>query len=150
MVFHTEDSYSTTPAAISRNHTFLYGDALDPYNRGFRLTCQSHSNHRHFIDPRPVGGIPHLWGTFVCGVPPVHLRPLSADFTELLTQAVSSQRQSEYQGRRFRALPHHSTYRIISSPNNTTIAFHYWCLVLIPYGRFSCGHQVLPGGMEFV
>ena len=44
------------------------------------------------------------------------LRLLSADFTELLTQIyLLHQRQSEYQCGRFKALPYHSTHRVISS-----------------------------------
>lgn len=49
------------------------------------------------------------------------LRLLSAVFTELLTQIyLLYQRQSEYQCGRFKALPYHSTHRVISS----TSVFH--------------------------
>ena len=50
------------------------------------------------------------------------LRLLSADFTELLTQIyLLHPRQSEYQCGRFKALPYHSTHRVISS---ASIFFH--------------------------
>ena len=50
------------------------------------------------------------------------LRLLSADFTELLTQIyLLYPRQSEYQCGRFKALPYHSTHRVISS---ASIFFH--------------------------
>ena len=47
------------------------------------------------------------------------LRHLSADFTGLHTEFGLC--MPEYQGRRFRALPLHSTYRIISSPKEPNI-----------------------------
>jgi len=116
MDFHIDNFYSSTLTVIYHIYTFLYNRFLDPYIREF-VSPFGHSNHGYFIDPRPVGSTIHLWMAFVCGIPLIHLRLLSADFTELLTKVVSHHRQSEYQGERFRALPHHSTLWIISSPN---------------------------------
>lgn len=64
MVFHTVYFYLTTLAAIPRRRTFLYACLLDPYFRRFAGPF-GHSNHKHFVDPGPVGSTPHLWGGFV-------------------------------------------------------------------------------------
>ena len=45
------------------------------------------------------------------------VRVLSADFTELLTSHISVEMPVGVLRGRFRALPHHSTSRIVSSPN---------------------------------
>ena len=45
--------------------TFLYGEHLDPYIRGFRQSVGRHSHHRHFIDPRRVIYTQHLCRAFV-------------------------------------------------------------------------------------
>ena len=113
MVFHREKSYSTTPTPF-RDRGISPMLLLDPYFHGLASPF-GHSNHRHLIDPRP-NAHSHLWLAMPyrsLGIPRIE-RAHIADFTELLTLTVSSQRQSEYQGRRFRALPHHSTYRNIS------------------------------------
>jgi len=64
MVFHKFYFYSTTLAAISHMRTFLCARHLDPYIRRF-VSSLGHSDHRHFIDPRPVGDTIHLWTAFV-------------------------------------------------------------------------------------
>ena len=114
---HTNDDFSSQHISM-----------LQKYRPVHSRICQfqrEHSNHRQFIDPRHVGNTIHLWTAFVWALYFFHLRLLSAAFTELLTGAVSCPRQSEYQGRRFRALPRHSTYRIVSSPHTIgACAFH--------------------------
>ena len=65
----------------------LYGLLLEPYIRSFRqFTRQSkHSNHRYFIDPRPIGSAPHLWGVFE------NLLADSYDYSRSLSRSFSPQ-----------------------------------------------------------
>ena len=89
MAFHNSDFYLATLTAISRHCTFLCNRLIDPYIRGF-VRYYYHSNHRYFIDLRPVGDTIHLWTAFVMLYFTAMLRSLSADFTELLTVSVSA------------------------------------------------------------
>lgn len=63
MVFHIENFYSTT-LTPRRVCAFLHISGLDPYIRRF-VSASAHSNHRYFIDPRPIGNTIHLWTAFV-------------------------------------------------------------------------------------
>ena len=60
---------------------------IEPYIRSFRqFTRQSkHSNHRYFIDPRPIGSAPHLWGVFE------NLLADSYDYSRSLSRSFSPQ-----------------------------------------------------------
>ena len=114
MGFHNMHFYSPTLTALSRRMHFYMFDLIDPYIRGFRQVVY-HSDHRHFVDPRHVSDAAHLWADFVAKsgfygrlLPPLPGSP---------TPVVSHRSKSEYQGERFRALPRHSTPRIISSQN---------------------------------
>ena len=93
--------------------TFLYGKHLDPYIRGFRQSVVDNSHHRYFVDSRRVICIQYLYRTFVSRVATL-LRQTSADFIELQTPCLYSRSRSKYQRRHFRALPRHSTFRVIS------------------------------------
>ena len=55
-----------------------------PVPSQFSSVLLGHSNHGHFIDPRPVGGTIHLWTAFVVLFHTATLRPLSA-FVSLLS-----------------------------------------------------------------
>ena len=108
--------YRTDPHLSVR--TFLYGKHLDPYIRGFRQSYFKHSDLGYFVDLRPIGSTVHLWTAFVGLVfLQQSIRLLSADFTELLTSHISVEMPVGVLRGRFRALPHHSTSRIVSSPN---------------------------------
>ena len=79
-----------------------------------RFVSQSrHTHHRYFIDPRHIGHTIHLWTAFHISITPClgDFLPTSPGFRH----QPFGLRLPEYQGRRFRALPHHSTFWIISS-----------------------------------
>ena len=98
--------------------TFLCRHGIDLYIRGFRQSYFKHSDLGYFVDLRPIGSTVHLWTAFV-GLVFIQqsIRLLSADFTELLTSHISVEMPVGVLRGRFRALPHHSTSRIVSSPN---------------------------------
>ena len=114
-------TYIFTPPhwlAINATSTFLCCHGIDPYIRGFRQLSCKHSNLGYFVDLRPIGSTVHLWTAFVGLVfLQQSIRLLSADFTELLTSHISVEMPVGVLRGRFRALPHHSTSRIVSSPN---------------------------------
>ena len=94
---------------------FLPFFLLDPYIRTFVSGCQPHSCHRHFIDPRPIDRTIHLWTAFHICLTALFGR-FSADFNVLCQRRIlHSFASNVVSGERFRALPHHSTYRITSS-----------------------------------
>lgn len=90
---------------------------IDPSIRRF-VSVSAHSHHGRFIDPRPIGcdALPDGFRKLRQAMASEFLRQLSADFTELLTRPLSPPSQSEYQGRRFGALPPRSAFRVASSP----------------------------------
>ena len=146
MVFHKDNSYSTTLTAALRTHAFLHDLHIDPYIRKF-VSPSGHSHHEYFVDPRPIDCTNHLWLAFLTFIntPLLCLQVGSGHFwTNKLhsfmflifvrailsrlhrasdTPAFAYAHQSEYQGRRFRALPPHSTFRIISSPDKRFRSF---------------------------
>ena len=91
-------------------HTFLYGKHLDPYIRGFRQFIVEHSHHRYFIDSRRVIYIRYLYRTFVSLTATVDFRRLH----RAPDSSHYSRSRSEYQRKRFKALPYHSTPRVAS------------------------------------
>ena len=96
---------------------FLPFFLLDPYIRTFVSGCQPHSCHRHFIDPRPIYRTIHLWTAFHICLTALFGR-FSADFNVLCQRRIlHSFASNVVSGERFRALPHHSTSWIVSSPN---------------------------------
>ena len=110
--------------AINGPSTFLCRHRIDPYIRGFRQLSCKHSNLGYLVDLRPMGNTIHLWMAFVGLVFFQHfLRLLSAVFTELLTADTIIWMPVGVLRGRFRALPHHSTSRIVSSPNFRTSFF---------------------------
>ena len=125
MAFHNLYSYFATPATISLCISTKY--KFRPVHSLFRQSLVEHSNHRYFIDPRPVGYATHLWIVFdrryICS------STITVSFSRLYRASnilsFLIQCLSEAQGRRFRALLHHSTCQIISSPNNQTFSFFY-------------------------
>ena len=110
--------------AINATSTFLCRHGIDPYIRGFRQLSCKHSNLGYFVDLRPIGSTVHLWTAFV-GLVIIQqsIRLLSADFTELLTSHISVEMPVGVLRGRFRALLHHSTAWIVSSPNFRTSFF---------------------------
>ena len=120
-------TYIFTPPhwlAINATSTFLCCHGIDPYIRGFRQLSCKHSNLGYFVDLRPIGSTVHLWTAFVGLVfLQQSIRLLSADFTELLTSHISVEMPVGVLRGRFRALLHHSTAWIVSSPNFRTSFF---------------------------
>ena len=110
--------------AINATSTFLCRHGIDPYIRGFRQSYFKHSDLGYFVDLRPIGSTVHLWTAFV-GLVIIQqsIRLLSADFTELLTSHISVEMPVGVLRGRFRALLHHSTAWIVSSPNFRTSFF---------------------------
>lgn len=100
---------------------------LDPYIRKF-VSAFAHSNHERFIDPRRIGYTAHLWAAFVSDLSAWLTASLRRLYRAPDGQRFRLHRPPEYQGRRFRALPLHSTYRIISSPYSGA-PFHLFRLV---------------------
>ena len=81
-IFTLPHQRGTAPTRISAQQTFR------PVNPQVRQ-ISSHSNHRQFVDPRPIGDTARLRAAFgACA-----LRSLSADFNGLLTDAVSGKCQ---------------------------------------------------------
>lgn len=63
----SEDSFLLYHAnfLILWKETFLFLLVIDPYIRRFvSIHLKIHSNHRHFIDSRPIGYTIHLWTGF--------------------------------------------------------------------------------------
>ena len=120
-------TYIFTPPhwlAINATSTFLCRHGIDPYIRGFRQSYFKHSDLGYFVDLRPIGSTVHLWTAFVRLVfIQQSIRLLSADFTELLTSHISVEMPVGVLRGRFRALLHHSTAWIVSSPNFRTSFF---------------------------
>lgn len=96
------------------NIHFYILKGLDPYIHKF-VRYFYHSHHRYFIDPRRVTYSRYLYLPFhsILLSVWVYFRRLHRAYEHL----AFDKSRSEYQGRRFKALPSHSTYRIISSPN---------------------------------
>lgn len=99
---------------INGNIHFCILKGLDPYIHKF-VRFSNHSHLRYFIDPRRVTYSRYLYLPFrsiflsvwVC------FRRLHRAYEHL----AFDRSRSEYQGRRFEALPSHSTCWTISSPN---------------------------------
>lgn len=86
-----------------------------------RFVSQSrHTHHRHFIDPRHIGHTIHLWTAFVA----LFQQPQDGDSLPTspgFGHQPFGLRPPEYQGGRFKALPFHSTLRIISSTKRIAV-----------------------------
>lgn len=115
-------------------YTFLHIHPLDPYIRKFARDF-SHSHHDCFIDPISFIHSRHLCQPFL-------------DFTlgctsSILHRALHPNRfQSTHNGvlgRRFKALPYHSTYQFISSTNLTLRSLISACFC-------PCSHMGLYAG----
>ncbi len=118
MVFHSKSFYSTTLAPQTWwANAFLRHQRLEPLLHRF-VSQSRHTHHRYFIDPRHIGHTIHLWTAFVA------LFQQPQDGSSLPTSPGFGHqpfglRPPEYQGGRFKALPFHSTLRIISSPRDS-------------------------------
>ena len=129
MAFHNLYSYFATPATISRTFAFLQSSNLDPYIRCFVSSLQNILTIDILQTPDLLDTLPAS-GQF--SIEDICSSTITVSFSRLYRASnilsFLIQCLSEAQGRRFRALLHHSTCQIISSPNNQTFSFFYQCL----------------------
>ena len=127
--------YPTHVASLRLQH-FCCILGLDPYIQRFISGFASpHTHHEHFIDPRHIDSTIHLWTAFHSMTCLGYFLPTSTSFRPL--KFFHFKRLSQYQRERFRALPRHSTPRIISSPKLKN--YYVLCLVhkLFTYERVA-------------
>ena len=83
MVFHNQNSYSTTLTSLRGTHDISITSNYRPLHSPVRQAFSYHSNRVCIIDFRPIGDTTHLWATFVGFFLYGHSQPTSPGFTRL-------------------------------------------------------------------